>query len=519
MPSIPTWLARRYHWILPLLVIAVLAPSYWIALHTPATGIYHDDSIYLITARTLAEGRGYWIESIPTPIAQTKYPILFPALLAIVWKLAPAFPANLIYFKLIPLLAALIWFWISYLLLKQESGNRFFAITAIALAAASPQVIFLSTSVLSETLFAALATGSLLLLIRCTRTESTSLLVGAAILAAAAYHTRTIGFCLILGGFVALAWQRKFRRALLFGSICALLSSPWIIWQYLHRSAPDSYLSQENYYSAYNIIFNFAWNEKLLIARTNLIALPFSAAALFDLKWGEFIGLICLPFSVRALFRPGLPVPVRCFLLFSGGVILLWVWPPLRFVVPLLPLILWAVWSGFPLAARKVLLASAWLLFLNAAWSSHAFSEKALLSGLWYPAATESHLWQEFTRQLDWIKTNTAPEAVLQANVDPLIYLYANRHAVRGSQGNATLAWYLDTQQALGSAAEFHANLTRNRVGYIVTTPWTWFLQPPMFERLIEENRVAHPAEFQVRLQGSFSGFTIYQFLPARAAD
>ena len=78
MPKIPLWLARRYQWILPILVIAILSPSYWVALHTPAAGIYHDDSIYLITARTMAEGRGYWIESIPTPIAQTKYPVLFP---------------------------------------------------------------------------------------------------------------------------------------------------------------------------------------------------------------------------------------------------------------------------------------------------------------------------------------------------------------------------------------------------------------------------------------------------------
>ena len=173
MPKIPLWLARQYQWILPILVIAVLSPSYWVALHTPAAGIYHDDSIYLITARTMAEGRGYWIESVPSPIAQTKYPVLFPALLAIVWKLAPAFPANLLYFKLVPLLATLLWFWLSYLLIKQESGNTLFAISAVALVASSPQVIFIGTMVLSETLFAALATASLLLLIRHTMNLST----------------------------------------------------------------------------------------------------------------------------------------------------------------------------------------------------------------------------------------------------------------------------------------------------------------------------------------------------------
>jgi hypothetical protein len=77
-----------------LAAATILAPSYWASLKTPAAGIYHDDAIYILTARTLAEGRGYSIDSLPTPIAQTKYPILFPALLAVVWKLMPDFPAN-----------------------------------------------------------------------------------------------------------------------------------------------------------------------------------------------------------------------------------------------------------------------------------------------------------------------------------------------------------------------------------------------------------------------------------------
>ena len=513
MPKIPLWLARRYQWILPILVIAILSPSYWVALHTPAAGIYHDDSIYLITARTMAEGRGYWIESIPSPIAQTKYPVLFPALLAIVWKLAPAFPANLLYFKLVPLLATLLWFWLSYLLIKQESGNTLFAISAVALVASSPQVIFIGTMVLSETLFAALATASLLLLIRHSRSNSIGLLVGAAILAAAAYHTRTIGFCLILGGVVALAWQRKFRQALLFGSICVALAAPWIAWQYLHRGSPDPYLSQENYYSAYNIVFNFKWDEKLSIALLNLIALPFSAIALLDHKWGGIIGLICVPFFFRALLRPGLPVSVRCFLVFSGAVIVLWVWPSLRFVVPLFPLILWAVWSGFPLAARTLLLAAIWVLFLHAAWSSHGYSQKALISGYWCPVPTGPQEWHEFTRQLDWIRSNTPPDAVIQANVDPTVYLYTNRHAVRGSHANAHLSSYLDDPQPLGTAAQFRANLIRNRVGYVLESPWSWFLDTRMFTRLIEENLRLHPESLRVEYRSPSEKYLIYRFM------
>jgi len=144
----------------PLLMAGIafllLAPQYWIALLTPATGIYHDDSIYLITARSLAQGHGYLIESLPAVLPQTKYPVLFPALLSLVWRMAPDFPANLPFLKLIPLLAALGWFYASFRLLLTLSLPPLAATAVVCLLAASPQVIFLSTAVLSETTFALL---------------------------------------------------------------------------------------------------------------------------------------------------------------------------------------------------------------------------------------------------------------------------------------------------------------------------------------------------------------------------
>ncbi len=48
----------------------------------PHLGFYHDDSIYWVSARSLATGDGYRIESLPGEPYQTKYPPLYPALLA-----------------------------------------------------------------------------------------------------------------------------------------------------------------------------------------------------------------------------------------------------------------------------------------------------------------------------------------------------------------------------------------------------------------------------------------------------
>ncbi len=505
--------------ILLLLAAALLAPSYWTALHTPATGVYHDDSIYLITARTLAEGRGYWIESIPEPIAQTKYPILFPALLAIVWKLAPDFPSNVIYFKLLPFAATLVWLYLSYRLINRLSGSRILAATAIALTASSPQVVFFSTTVLSETLFAALATAAILFWTKTSDSGSKSALILSAIFAAAAYHTRTIGFCLILSALVAFAWQKKWKEASIFAAVAGSLALPWIFWQALHVNAPDPYLSQENYYSAYNIVMSFGWNEKLRIAMLNLLALPLSVQSFFDLSWGALPGFICLPLILRAFIGKELPFIVKAFLIFSLSVILMWVWPPLRFMVPLMPLLVWAVWCGVPGMGKKILLPCCWLLFGQGVWASHTFSEAALESGFWSPAPAGKHEWREFTRQMDWLKVNTLPSAIVQSNLDPTIYLFSNRKAIRGSYQNVSLSWYLDKEQVLGTPDEFEKTLRQNQVRFIVEVPWSWFMQSRFVADLVSKASQGNPSEFKLRYKSELEGFRIFEFQPPQQQE
>src|SRR5438128_7525740 len=91
--------------------VLALAAVYLIALRTPAAGIFHDDGVYLVTAKALATGQGYRIASLPGEIFQTKYPPLFPLLLAAAWKLYPRFPDNVAVLKCAPLLCAVVWFW------------------------------------------------------------------------------------------------------------------------------------------------------------------------------------------------------------------------------------------------------------------------------------------------------------------------------------------------------------------------------------------------------------------------
>jgi hypothetical protein len=63
------------------------------------SGVYHDDGIYISTAKAIAQGDGYRLINLPDSPAQTKYPILYPALLSLIWRLQPSFPENLVWMQ------------------------------------------------------------------------------------------------------------------------------------------------------------------------------------------------------------------------------------------------------------------------------------------------------------------------------------------------------------------------------------------------------------------------------------
>ena len=69
---------------------------------------WRDDSIYLCTAKSLAEGRGFRHMETPGSPFETKYPPLYPATLALVFMLGGEFPKNMPLFFL-PGAFALIW--------------------------------------------------------------------------------------------------------------------------------------------------------------------------------------------------------------------------------------------------------------------------------------------------------------------------------------------------------------------------------------------------------------------------
>src|SRR5580693_4505690 len=81
-----------------ILFLVILIPSavyLYKNLDMPEFGKFHDDGLLFVSAKSLATGQGFRILSLPEQPAQTKYPVLYPLYLSMVWKLNPNFPDNL----------------------------------------------------------------------------------------------------------------------------------------------------------------------------------------------------------------------------------------------------------------------------------------------------------------------------------------------------------------------------------------------------------------------------------------
>ncbi|HVZ17427.1 MAG TPA: hypothetical protein VG897_09950, partial [Terriglobales bacterium] len=232
---------------------AVLVPLYLFAISRPSVGIIHDDGIYTVTAKSLAEGRGFRIESLPDNPAQTKYGPVYVAVLAFIWRLFPCFPTNLLLLKMTTAAFLIPWMCCSYaaltrlFCLPREAAAWICVITA-----SLPWCITSAASLMSDLPFAVLVMLSILCF---GRAESTShitmrLASACALAAASAYLTRSAGLAVILGGAGIFFPLPRLRPVLVYLGISGAAIGGWIAWQFANA---DSYtLPALRYYTADN---------------------------------------------------------------------------------------------------------------------------------------------------------------------------------------------------------------------------------------------------------------------------
>lgn len=457
----------------------------------PHLGFYHDDSIYWISGRSLATGNGYRIESLPGQPYQTKYPPLYSALLAGIWKLDPQFPSNLPLATLFAWLLLPLFLWALWWLLGEYGFSVRARCVMLLVAALSPVTVVFSFSLMPELLFTALLLGSLILAERALKPEASEWLpVLAGVLAGLAYLTKSIAAPLLFTVPLCFALRKHYKKAGLFFATMLPAVAAWQWWVARHLS--HSWDLVTLYYTNYVGFqtYNVPLRDLPLVIWYNLDGFLAGAGKLliFDLPYGSkalerVVAIAAIAGCVRlAARRRELQYPLAA--LGMSAILLVWHFPPdQRFVFPLYPLLLMGLATEL----------SNLLGMLRLTWTKPALADRfaaagvgAVLAGVaafaafctifalvhFIPDLFGSYRADFEARRpaYEWIARHAPAGANVYAYEDPLVFLYTGHEACHlpippkflyhGDDGGIV--------KLMGSMADFARGY---RLNYLLLTP------------------------------------------------
>jgi hypothetical protein len=448
---LPVMGAKLRAWVLILFALAPSGSLAWNWRAMPQLGLHHDDAVYLVSARSLAEGNGYRIASLPGQPFQTKYPPVLPFLLAGLWKLGLRFPEGL------PAVALLAWLMLPPYLILARAVFRDFGfeekhLAALTLLAAThPIVCLLATVAMSDLLFLWLLLAAILLAERAhNRGKPALLALAAGGVAALAYLTRSAALPLAVTSPACFLYRRQFRRAFLF--LCGMLPAivGWQAWTWWRRlSTVDPALL---YYTDYmglqratvngDNLLRVVWINLDAVLRSigNLVALGSAIAP--NPHVARLLAIAAIAGIVRLARRSSrLQYPAAAAGM-AASLLVYHYTPDERLCLPLFPLVLMGFWTEatcFAFAIRKswrsgvagrvAACLAATVLGATGVYlaASYAVGDAILIPETFRLCRSRLAAHLEGYR---WLRLNTAPDASIYAYDDPLLYLYTGRRAL-----------------------------------------------------------------------------------------
>ena len=443
-----------------------------VRLHpTNLFGLTGDDAIYLSSAKSLADGKGYVLPSVPGSPAATKYPVLYPWILSFVWRLNPSFPANLPLAISITVAFGAGFLIAAYGLFSTLGGiSKNEALILTAYCAWHPLVMLYSASVLSDMPFACLALMSMMMADRAMRSSSglgANAACGA--LAGLSTLTRIVGFPIVLGIVATGIARRSWRQLATFGvSVAPFIGV--VTWRAIFWKRPISLIAGPagqslgwthawTFYTDYvgiwkvgvpdaHVFWLMLKNNAGMILRepADLILGP---TFVRDTMFGRALVVTMAVATLAGIVRQGKEhgwKPIHFALLFYTPVLLLWSYPDVsRFSLPFWPLLVAGTW----VEGRRVvrLIRSSWLAAPGRFEKSLCLTMGAVVAALAGGAVDNSFagmrtdvmrisrdreaLLPDKLKCYEWIRQNSAPGDRVVAYEDAVAYLYTGRQTMR----------------------------------------------------------------------------------------
>ncbi len=431
-------------------LVALVVVIALLALSPAPVGVYFDDGAYAILGKALATGQGLRNLNLPGAPPAARFPPGYPLLLAALWRLDPAFPANVALFKfanvaLLGIAAALAF---RFALSRLPVGRRP-AFLAVLVGAGTCPALFLAGSVMSETLFLALllvtlwSAEALLDAPAPAQWVARSVVVGALIGVLAL--TRSIGVVILPAVVLLLAWRRRWVPAavVVLAALCFL--APWQAWVSAHSAAlPPEFRGNYGPYLAWLLPAVTAHGPAFLlhVAVRNLATMVrVLQPAAVALPGGEALRAATAVVAAATLALGGwrsfrrAPATVLAMALYLL-VVLFWPFSPERFVWGVWPLLvlLWAVGAVAIIGWRP---AVAWRKAGRAALLAGSLLVVAGQGVLVARVAAGAEWWTDLPRLraaaaapvVDWVLAHTAPSDVVVTDqgLANLVALYTGR--------------------------------------------------------------------------------------------
>lgn len=437
---------KRPHWHLALAVALLSLPTLFLIWHNrdiPHFGVLQDDGLYLIGAKTLAEGRPYTILSAPGEPYQTKYPPIYPLYLSLAWRLGSSFSARLtgallLSWLCLPAVLVLFHRWLR----RHDFGGAAWVLTAML--AVQPYVLFFVSNLGSELLFMIFMLAAIL------AAEDSHPFAGG-LLAGLAYLTRTAGLMLLPAAIVYFLLRGRPRQALRFTLAMLPAITAWTLWSRAHLPAAHDVVTlyYTNYlgYQLYNVTLSnlhlVVWkNFSGMLESFGSFVFPQMVGGILAKLILQPLGLAMILGCIRMFRRRPAIYPI--FGLLSAALLLVWHGVPnQRLVLPLAPLLLAGFWTEaahFAEMVRRALkhpdrsqrvVAYAFTTFLALVLATGA----ALQLYMWVRiepemARDDRANTQAFQSVYRWIAANTPPDANILWEDDTALYFATGRHSL-----------------------------------------------------------------------------------------
>jgi hypothetical protein len=450
-------------------------------------GMVVDDAWYILLGKALATGEGYQMINAPTPGIRPIVPPVFPALLAIFWRLWPDFPDNLWLFKAVSIAAMLGVGLVAFVYFRRDRELPLYLALGIAAATVfyPPLVLHATSMVMAECVFMLVQLAAIVVIERGVGRKGTkaawryAALSGT--LAALAYLTRSVGAGLLAASVLYPLKERCPRQALIVGFIVAISAGSWIGYSRMRAPTPEQRLEQagsivepydEQFWqrlagnpSAGSIkaseLPGRVWKNLSEIGKFDLGAVPLYAfyrsivpgqqillsqlAIWFSLALAALAIIGFIAVSRERMTLAEFTVPL------SLAISVLWSWEQFRFLLPLIPLLIFYQLMGlravFRLCQRlyakpkpqvmwTTLTIIVWLMAALNVYANFGFIQKQYDPGVRMQWHSD---FEENTTLLRQVSEKLPPEAVLATQNPALVHLFTGHKTV--ALGDPASSW------------------------------------------------------------------------------